>query len=94
MTAKARFHQKDVTKALNGALDAGLRPKSINIGPDGSINLEFEDPPKESAYDLWKASRASRRVELDSQASGSHTSSTRFQSPSSAQVKIPTETLL
>lgn len=42
MTTRARFRQADLTKALQGAQNAGLQPTRVIIEPDGRIRLEFE----------------------------------------------------
>lgn len=40
MTAKARFTNQDVTRAIKGALAAGLVVRSVEIAPDGTIKLD------------------------------------------------------
>ena len=39
--AKAAFKQVDVTRALKGALAAGIPPLACQLRPDGSIYLRF-----------------------------------------------------
>lgn len=40
MTAKARFTQQDVTRAIKGALAAGLVVRSVAIAHDGTIKID------------------------------------------------------
>lgn len=37
MTAKARFHQAAVTRALKGAQAAGMTVASVRVSPEGEI---------------------------------------------------------
>jgi hypothetical protein len=64
MTARARFRQADVTKAVIGAMAAGLTPSRVCIEPDGTITLEFGAPQPQNAYDRWKREQNALAVEL------------------------------
>ena len=39
MTAKARFTQADVTRAVKGAIAAGMEVTRVIIAPDGTIQI-------------------------------------------------------
>lgn len=43
MSRRAAFKQAGVTRALRGAVAAGLRPSACSIAADGSIKLEFSE---------------------------------------------------
>lgn len=44
---RARFKAADVTRAVSGARAAGLDPKEVKIGPDGTISVRFDMPDAE-----------------------------------------------
>ncbi|WP_277970460.1 hypothetical protein [Sphingomonas echinoides] len=41
MSRPAAFKQADVTRALRGAVAAGLKPSGYRVAPDGTIYVEF-----------------------------------------------------
>jgi hypothetical protein len=45
------FKQGDVTKALKGAEKAGLKVLRAEVRQDGSILLDFDDPPATAPQD-------------------------------------------
>lgn len=65
VTASKRqiFRQADVSRALKGALAAGLRPSRAEITAEGRIVMSFdESAPAEPAspFDRWKKNRDAR----------------------------------
>ena len=56
MTARAaRFTKADVTRALRGAMEAGLKPSGYRIDQAGGIFVTFADapPPKAANGNPW-----------------------------------------
>lgn len=43
----ARFLQIDATRALKGAVAAGMKPTAMRIGSTGEIIVTFDDEPAE-----------------------------------------------
>ena len=62
MARRVAFKQADVSRALKGAVSAGLKPCRAEIGADGRIVLVFEGAPPEpvTEFDQWKAKRHAR----------------------------------
>lgn len=57
------FRQADVSRALKGALAAGMKPTRAEITAEGRIVLSFEDgtsPEPADAFDNWKRRRDAR----------------------------------
>jgi hypothetical protein len=46
MTARARFSQADLTRAVKAMENAGMFVARVRIAPDGSIELVAGDPEK------------------------------------------------
>ena len=44
---RARFKAADVTRVLVGARAAGMEPKEMKIGPDGTMSVRFDMPDAE-----------------------------------------------
>lgn len=40
MTERARFKQIDVTRAVRGAIEAGMTVELVEIAPDGKISVQ------------------------------------------------------
>jgi len=61
--AKRTSHvrQADVTRAVKGALAAGLSVGGVEVAPDGTIRVlsggETTEPANLSPFDEWKAKR-------------------------------------
>lgn len=51
MTARSRFTQADVTRAIKGARAAGFRNVKVEIDPDGTIRIIPLDLPLTSVED-------------------------------------------
>jgi hypothetical protein len=62
MARRVAFKQADVSRALKGAVNAGLKPCRAEIGADGRIVLVFEGAATEpvTEFDQWKAKRHAR----------------------------------
>lgn len=63
MARSVAFRQADITRAMKGAIAAGLKPSRADIDRDGKITLVFgEAAPPEPAtdFDKWKAGRDAR----------------------------------
>lgn len=58
------FKQADVSRALKGALAAGLKPSRAEITAEGKIVMSFgadtPAPEPSSPLDAWKAKRNAR----------------------------------
>lgn len=54
-TRRATFKQADLTRALRGAVAAGLKPSGYRIDPAGSIVVMFADgtTPKAANCNPW-----------------------------------------
>lgn len=65
MTERGRFRQADITKAIRGAVNAGMQPTLIRIHPDGEIEVGFGSDKSESHYDRWKRQDADSWTDLD-----------------------------
>lgn len=60
MASRVPFRQIDVTRAIRGAMSAGMKPTRAEI-VDGKIVLSFVDRAEPmSALDEWKAKRDAR----------------------------------
>lgn len=53
MTAVARFKQSDVTRALKGAVGAGLKPAKAIIDVNGNIVLSFGNDTQPGGRSSW-----------------------------------------
>jgi hypothetical protein len=63
MARRQGFKQGDVTRALKGAVAAGLKPSRVEIDAAGRIVLDFgQGTPAAEAnpFDTWKAKRDAR----------------------------------
>lgn len=56
---RSPFKQADVTRALRGAVSAGMKPRGYTIGPDGSIYVDFGDGSAiaSNSFDRFRALR-------------------------------------
>lgn len=55
MTARARFYQADLVKALTIAMDKGLQPTRVSIAADGAIEIDcapLQVAPPSDPFDL------------------------------------------
>ena len=59
---QAAFRQADVTRAVRGAANAGLRVSGIKINPDGAIEILTAESVVVSsdAFSEWKTKRDAR----------------------------------
>ncbi|MBI0475019.1 hypothetical protein D9601_06550 [Sphingomonas sp. MA1305] len=53
MSARARFRQEDVTRALKGAVAAGMRVGRIEIDPNGRIVILSETAAPTADRNSW-----------------------------------------
>ncbi|MGR6327704.1 hypothetical protein ACU5AX_01425 [Sphingomonas sp. XXL09] len=53
MSARARFRQEDVTRALKGAVAAGMRVGRIEIEPNGRIVILSETAAPTADRNSW-----------------------------------------
>jgi len=63
VSRRIAFKQADLSRALKGALNAGLKPGSVEIAQDGKIVLKFGDAAPQvpiNSFDGWKAKRHAR----------------------------------
>jgi hypothetical protein len=61
MARPAPFRQADLTRALKGALNAGVKPSRAEIDADGKLVIVFDDESAEvMPLDKWRAGRGSR----------------------------------
>jgi hypothetical protein len=60
------FRQRDLTRAIKGAIAAGLSPSSATIDRDGNIKMHFSQAPAkddvswDNGIDLWHGRRTGR----------------------------------
>lgn len=66
--AAARPSEAMVTRLLTGAAKAGRVPRAMDVLPDGTVRLLFEDPapvapsaPESDAEDEWDAALGIKR---------------------------------
>lgn len=61
MARPAPFRQADLTRALKGACNAGVKPSRVEIDAHGKLVIVFENNNSEeiSALDKWRADRGS-----------------------------------
>ena len=61
MSRRLAFRQADVSRALKGALAAGLTVTRVEIGSDGKIVIVSgkDEPEPANDFDKWKARHAS-----------------------------------
>ncbi len=50
---RASFKQADATRALKGAVAAGLRPTGFRIDPSGAIEVQFEGQARSAAINSF-----------------------------------------
>ena len=63
VSRRIAFKQADLSRALKGALSAGLKPGSVEIDQDGKIIVNFGDAAPlapTNSFDGWKAKRHAR----------------------------------
>lgn len=64
--APSKFRQSDISRALKAAQSAGFEVGSIEIRPDGVLQISRSRPLTEVSpsdpYELWKAKRDARQT--------------------------------
>lgn len=53
MSLPARFKQSDITRAVKGALAAGLRVGKVQIDPNGNIIILSDNGPAKGQQNSW-----------------------------------------
>lgn len=64
MTAKARFTQSDITRALRAARASGYANAKVTIRPDGTIDILVSNNELDASDNPWDVD-ASEWVDLD-----------------------------